>query len=268
MAIWRSAFVALSLVVSTQGLSCARGGACEWESWRGQCKLDSVKRIRSVERFPRSFVVVEALYAPEDASSRGAPAVIRQEHTIDARHEYDLIKHLRSYASVPCAVHVRDEGVCGTSEMVVAVPGFRPQETVKQSGPSGCALLDHPVPGSTRAAEALDEPLRFDEGSATPTSEIVASVSRIAARLSSDSSIECVAVGGQNAYGEDFRLADQRARAIHQMLLDRGVASDRLRVFPAVVPTYAGTSAMERVSDPEHRRVHLTIVARTPTPAP
>lgn len=239
-----------------------RGAACHSGGWEGQCNLRVVTKVRTIERFPRSFVVLEGLYEPASGSGPGAPSEIRKEFTAQALQENDLRAYLEQHPSVSCSVRFPQGAAC---EQVVADVALEPFQgttaSAAESGPRGCALIERGglAPNAANGQEGLAD-FPFPANTSTPSSDAFAVADSLSERMKSDARIQCVALSGQVAADEEFPLADQRARAVRKLLTDRGVEPERLTVFSPTVPTYAGTSAQERQVLEKDRNVRATVV--------
>lgn len=256
------------------GAACAAGcGArgrsaddCRPQSWEGQCRLDVARKVRTLERFPRSFVVYEAIYYPvESPGAQGfTPPGVRKEVVAPALHEGELQAHLNRHSIVACRTEAAPPGSCEAPPLELALPDFQPSDTAHAETPRarGCALLDSgeapqgPPPG----AVSFPEQILFPERSAAPTEAAADHADAIARALQGDPRIECVAVTGQTAPGEPSELAAERARAVVELLATRGVDRSRLVVFGGARPVYAGAGPAERTAQPEQRRAKLSVV--------
>src|SRR5450755_1482094 len=90
--------------IGVVGLGCGgpggSGGGCHYETWQGQCTLTSVRTARTVERFPKSYVVIEALYEPKSKEGEFSPPPFRKEILAPAENEFDVTEHLHQYPLV------------------------------------------------------------------------------------------------------------------------------------------------------------------------
>jgi outer membrane protein OmpA-like peptidoglycan-associated protein len=254
-------YAGAALTVSACGGS-GRGAECRADAWQGQCVLRTLTTVRTVERFPRSYVVVEGLYEPAPGSAPGAPVEIRKEFTAEALQEADLKSYLQQNANAPCSVQLPRGAACEQAVRDFAVAPYQgAPTTLAQTSVEGCALIEKTgLAPNAAAGQSIPDDFPFDEGTAAPSSAAQQAVDRLAHQMQSDPRIQCVALSGQNSFGEDFALSDQRARAIQKLLLQRGIEPHRVTVFAAVLPTYAGTSAQERQVVAKDRNVRATIV--------
>ncbi len=219
-----------------------------------------MKTVRVVERFPKSYVLVEALYQPESKGGEFSPPPFRKEVMASAEFEQDLSDHLRKFPSVECSVDNPVGDPCAP-KMVAAVPEFvEPSAPSAAAGPVGCEKIErsggtNDVPSSV----TLPGPFQFDEGSAAETSAIRRLADEASQKIQRDPKIECVAIKGKSAPGEPFTLANERAQLVKRLLESRGIARSRVTVFEAVAPAHTASPDDQPVLS-EHRRVHLSVV--------
>jgi hypothetical protein len=259
----------------TAAVASACGGPsntqCEQQAWSGQCQLIRVQTLREAE-FPEPHVVLQGIYSPvANASSPNVtPPDVGVEFTARARFAGDLQAHLERYKTVDCAVRPPPPGTCVAGELVVDVPKFVPPKEsygFADRTSAGCAQLEDvtasdqlPEIGRDSAA-VFPQDLKFDVGSASPASGSLALIEQATQKLLHDATLECVAVVGQVAPNEPLPLAAERARAVVQAMVDRGVESKRLMAITATVNVYA--SGRDQVFDPaDLRRVMLRVVLR------
>lgn len=236
---------------------------CAQQRWQGQCRLDAVTTIRTVERFPRSFVVLEAIYVPQ-ASGGVTPSEVRQEFTVQALQEAAFRDHLSAHGIVPCTVEPAQGAACGQPVVQVALPAFQPPAAATaRAAHRDCADLEEAEgrgESGVESAPALGERFRFDQGSAAVTPALQEAATAVARQMKNDPGIECVALAGNVAVGEPMTLAQERSRAVRDLLLSHGIDPSRITIFTTNVPTYAGTAPQERQVLPEHREVNVKIV--------
>jgi outer membrane protein OmpA-like peptidoglycan-associated protein len=253
----------LVFATSLGGVSCggpgSSGGGCHYESWQGRCKLQGVRTSRIVERFPKSYVVIESTYEPTSSSGVFAPPPFRKETLTPAEFELDLTNHLKQFAEVDCAVDSPVGDPCAP-KMHAAVPEFVPAATTAATGPVGCGKIEHSggtveVPSTV----SLPGPFQFGDGTAEATPEVRALADEAARAILQNSRIECVAIKGQSAPGEPFSLANDRAQAVRRLLESRGVDHTKVTIFESSAPTYTASPDDQPVLA-EHRRVHLAVV--------
>jgi hypothetical protein len=236
----------------------AGGTSCHYETWRGRCKLQAVRTVRQIERFPQSYVVVEALYQPLMVEGLSSPPTFTKQTFAPAENELDLTEHLRKFPEVECAVQSPVADPCAP-QMQAAVPEFVPGAARADTGPVGCAKIERsdnpPVPPSA----SLPGPFQFDDASSAETPDVVKLADDAARAIQENPKIECVAIKGQSAPGEPFILATERAQTVRRLLEARGIAHTRVTIFEPTAPTYTASPDDQPVLA-EHRRVHLSVV--------
>jgi outer membrane protein OmpA-like peptidoglycan-associated protein len=259
-----------ALATATAGLGCggsgASGGGCHYETWRGRCTLLNVRTAKTIERFPQSFVSIEALYQPESTPGQFAPPPFRKTLLAPADNELAALEHLRSFPSVDCSVDSPIGDPCAPS-IQTAVPEFVPPAAEVGGGPVGCAKIEHSggktdVPSSVK----LPGPFQFDDGSAAETPDARRLADDVARLLRDDPRVECVAVRGQSAPGEPFTLANERAQTVRRLLEARGIDHSRVTVFEASAPAHTASPDDQPVLS-EYRRANLSVVVYGAAPA-
>ncbi len=240
------------------------GEGCRYQSWQGKCRLDSVRTARVVERFPQSYVVVEALYEPQNVGGQFSPPPFRKETIAPAEQEIDLTNHIHDYPVVDCAVANPIGDPCAP-KMAVTIPDFVPNAAATNPQvATGCAKIEHQdVSTSAVASVPLPGPFQFDENSVAESPVVLSLADDAANAIRNNPRIECVAIKGQSAPGEPFSLANDRAQAVRKLLESRGIDRSRLIIFEATAPTYTG-SPDEQPPAADARRVHLSVVVYTP----
>ena len=259
--------VATALVVGTAvalgAVACGgpsgSSGGCHYEAWQGRCKLTGVRTARVVERFPKSYVVVESTYEPESTEGAFSPPPFRTETLAPAENELDLTNHLRGFSEVDCSAQSPLGDPCAP-KMQASVPPFVPSAVQAATGPVGCGKIEHSegtaaVPSNV----SLPGPFQFDESSAEPNPDVLKLADEAAQTILRNARIECVAIRGMSAPGEPFSLANDRAQAVRHLLETRGIEHNRVTIFEASAPTYTASPDDQPVLA-EHRRVHLAVV--------
>ena len=251
----------VALVASLEACNGAGGGGgCHYESWKGTCALRGVRTERIIERFPQSFVVVEATYEPVSVGGEFTPPPFNRRVLAPAFDEGDVTAFLRNQSQVACSVANPVGDPCAP-KMEAAVAEYHPPSTpVAPTGPVGCAKIERSSEAmSTPAPVKLPGPFQFDADSAQETDAIRQLAEQAARAIKQDPKIECVAIKGQSAPGEPFTLANERSQAVRRLLEARGIDKTRVTVFEATAPTYTASPDDQPVLA-EHRRVHLSVV--------
>jgi outer membrane protein OmpA-like peptidoglycan-associated protein len=257
----RGATVA-ALASALSGTACepqgSNGSGCKYDGWQGRCALVGVRTARIIERFPKSYVVIEATYEPQSTPGQFAPPPFRKELITPAEYEQAYSDQLRQSPNVECAVLEATQDPCGP-KMSARVPEFVVPATPQVAqGPVGCAKLEHADP--TPSPVSLPGPFQFEQNSASDDDAIRRLADDVAERIRADQRIECVAIKAKTAPGEPFTLANDRAQLVKRLLESRGIDRTRLTVFEATAPTYTVAPAEEQPPLAEQRRVFLTVV--------
>lgn len=261
------AFLAIS-IVTAPWLGCGSSGQCRPETWSGTCRLQTVTKVREME-LPLPSVVFEAIYRPE---SSGGPLLpdVRREFVALSRYEQALHEYVLSHSVAPCYINPPPPGQCNPGAMIVDVPEFdatRASITPEEdTGPKGCAQLDATstqdrIREQQTDAEAITERFHFADGSAELPADATTIAETVAARLRQDPSIQCVGVVGQFVRGENLEIAFARARAVRELLIQRGVEPERLVALTLDRPLTGGTGTIEP-SSPADRRVSLSVLLK------
>lgn len=213
-----------------------------------------------IERPPQSFIVVQATYEPRGNPGEFVPPPFRKESFAAAAYERQLTEHLATYRTVQCSVLEPGSDPCAP-KMTANVPDFLPPVAEAASGPQGCAKIEHTDSASLASAPiTLPGPFQFEAGTAEISSDARQIADQAAAKILADPRIECVAIKGKTAAGEDFALANERSQAVKRLLESHGIGHARLTVFEATAPTYTAAPAEDQPVASEQRRVWLTVV--------
>lgn len=255
-----SMFAALAVVTACGGAQHGAGGGCNYGTWQGKCRLVSLRTARTIERFPRSFIVLEAAYEPQMTEGVLSPPGFKREFTVAAGNEGDLEAHLRRYETVDCQIPPPATDSC-SPPMAANIPTFLPRAAGSApTGPAGCAKIERsgnaPIPSNA----VLPGPFQFEEMGATATPQLEQMADEAARRILSDPKIECVAIKGKNAPGEPFMLANDRAQLVKRLLEQRGIDRTRVTVFEATAPSHTANPNEDQPVLAEHRRVYLSVV--------
>ncbi len=236
------------------------GSGCHYDSWRGTCALRGVRTEKIIERFPQSFVVVEATYEPVSQAGEFSPPPFNKKVIAPAEDEADVTEFLRKQASVQCSVDNPVGDPCAP-KMAAAIAEYVPPSTAPtQQGPVGCAKIEHAGDAPTvQSTVKLPGPFQFDANSSGATQAIDEMANEAAKVITENPRIECVAIKAQSAPGEPFTLANERAQTIRRLLEQRGIDRSRVIVFEATAPTYTASPDDQPILA-EHRRVHLAVV--------
>jgi outer membrane protein OmpA-like peptidoglycan-associated protein len=260
-------WLAGALATSACGPS-ASHAPCRAEEWAGACRLTGVHKLREAE-FPVPHMTLAAVYTPERNQQYPAftPPEQAQEIKLLSMHEVALRDHLDRHTVVRCHLQPPPQGSCTPGTLALGLPVFDPETAPVASGPppaSGCAQLESEAAQDRirqlgPARTTIPEEFQFERESAAPPADAGEIASRLAQRIRSSPGLECVAIVGHVAPGESPGLADQRARAVKNLLLQSGVDPARLMTISANVSVYGAGSAPPP-DDPDKRRVRMRVL--------
>ena len=252
---------AVTALASCSGAQHGPGHGCNYGAWQGKCRLVSVRTARTVERFPTSFVVLDARYEPEMTEGVLSPPGFNREFTTVIGSERDLEQHLKTNELVDCRIDPPAGDSCSPT-MVANVPMFLSPAAAAAAptGPVGCAKIERSGNAPIPPTAVLPGPFQFEEQAATPNADVERVADEAARKILSDPKIECVAVKGKNAPGEPFMLANDRAQLVKRLLEQRGIDKTRVTVFEATAPSYTANPNEDQPVPAEQRRVYLSVV--------
>lgn len=219
---------------------------------------------------PVPYLVYEAVYAPQHNASypQFTPADVRVRVGALAKKEQALVDTMKAQSSVSChAAPV--PGSCIPGDVIADVKPFDAETAESNSAPqtTGCAAIDASseqdrLSRTTASTTQIAERFTFAADSASLSPEATATANAVAKRLLSDAHIECLGVIGQISQGEPASLAENRARAVKQLLISLGVEGKRLTTI-AVNSNVYGAGAKTPEVDPNLRRVSLSVLLET-----
>ncbi len=241
---------------------------CASERWEGQCQLEAVTKVREAE-FPAPHVILEVMYAPipNQKYPNFTPPDLREEIQVMANQEIVAREHLQRHSPTQCHMVPPPPEQCVPGKLAVNVPPFQPVAGgATATGPTGCAQIEnHATQDRVRndlgASETMSEIILFAESSSKIEESAAPQIAAVAGKLSSDASVECVAVVGQLTPGESHALAQQRAQAVKDALIAAGIDGARLMTI-AVTQNVFGAGTEAPPPNPKDRRVTLRIVLR------
>lgn len=260
---WLGVVGAASLAAVMSMLGACGGpqsGGCHYETWSGTCELRGVRTEKIVERFPQSYVVVEATYEPLSQGGQFSPPPFNRRMMAPAQFEADLTAFMRGQKSVQCSVDNPVGDPCAPKMMAAVKEYVPPSAPIVPTGPVGCAKIEQssgapPVPSTA----TLPGPFQFEDSSSLATDQVKRLADEAAHAIQQNPRIECVAIRGQSAPGEPFTLANERAQTVKRLLLARGIDPTRVTLFEPTAPTHTASPDDQPVLS-EHRRVHLAVV--------
>ena len=259
-------------------LSCAKSqtaGQCAPESWQGECQLASVTKVEDAE-FPIPHVVMEAVYRPiENANFPSyTPGALAERTMAKAQYELALYDFLEAHPRVACRAEAPAGGACVAPKIAVSLPPFDP-EAAERANPAppvtGCAQIEatstqDKLQGGQSTQTFVSQRLAFAENSAELPPEADKLTAEVAALLRAKPGIECLGIVGQIASGEPPALAEQRAKAVRDLLGAHGIALTRLLTIGATAKVF-GNGSRPGESDPADRRVGFSVLLeRAPHP--
>lgn len=248
---------------------------CAPDPWQGECQLTGVTKVEDKE-FPVPHVVLEAMYRPlpNRAYPDVTPPAIAQRTIVKSELELQLRDHLEAHARVACAAPPPPSGNCAASQVTVSVPEFdvaAAEQRLAAPAVVGCAQLEassaqDQVTQNRQTQTVVNQRFAFPEGSAQLPVEADTVAKQLAKMLSQKPEIECLGIVGQVSAGESPGLADERAKAVRDLLGAHGVALTRLLTIAATAKVF-GTGGRPAEPDPGDRRVGFSVLLEK-RPAP
>lgn len=256
--------------------SSPRASQCTPEAWAGECQLASVTKVEDAE-FPIPHVVMEAVYRPiANASYPGyTPGALAERTMAKSQYELALSDFLEAHSRVACHAEAPPNGACVAPKIALSLPAFDP-EAAERANPApaitGCAQIEATsTQDKLRAGQTtqtfVTQRIAFAENSAELPPDADALTGEVAKLLSAKPGIECLGVVGQIALGEPQGLADQRARAVRDLLGAHGVSLTRLLTIGATAKVF-GNGARPGEGDPADRRVGFSVLIESTPPKP
>jgi outer membrane protein OmpA-like peptidoglycan-associated protein len=270
---------ALSIVISAGALlGCAKSQAvnqCAPEQWAGECQLASVTKVEDKE-FPVPIVVMEAVYRPVQNAQypEYTPGALAERTMVKAQYELALYDYLEAHPRVACSAQAPSGGACVAPQVKIALAPFDQEAAARASAAppvTGCAQIE--ATGSqdnvrqTQATQTLvPQRLQFPESSAQLSPDADAIAGEVAKLLQANPSIECLGIVGQIASGESPALAEERAKAVRDLLGAHGVQLTRLLTIGATAKVF-GSGSRPAEADPNDRRVSFSVLLERKAPA-
>jgi len=260
------------------GSGCANGQTanhCAPEAWAGECQLASVTKVEDAE-FPIPHVVLEAVYRPlQNATYPGyTPGALAQRTLVKSEYEIALSDFLEAHARVACHAEAPPNSACVAPRIALSLPAFDP-EAAARANPAppitGCAQIEatstqDKLQGAKNTQTFVSQRLAFAENSAELPPDADALTGEVATLLRSKPGIECLGIVGQIASGEPPALAEQRAKAVRDLLGAHGVSLTRLLTVGVTAKVFGNGSRPGEV-DPADRRVSFSVLLeRAPAP--
>lgn len=270
----------LGLSVLCLASSCGGGQAarrCPPEVWQGECQLASITKVADKE-FPIPHVIMEAVYRPlPNASYPGyTPGALAQQTMVKSQFELPLYDYLESHPRVACSAQAPPNGACVAPQVAISLPPFDAEAAAQANAAppvTGCAQIESSsaqdqVRQGQQTLTVVGQRIAFAESSAELPPDADALAGEVAKLLVEKPNIECLGIVGQIAQGESPALAEQRAKAVRDLLGAHGVSLTRLLTIGATAKVF-GVGARPGEADPADRRVGFSVLLeRAPAPAP
>jgi outer membrane protein OmpA-like peptidoglycan-associated protein len=263
--VWLLATCVAGVIGCANGSSVAR---CAPKAWEGECQLASVTKVADVE-FPIPHVVMEAVYRPVANAQypQYTPAVLTQRTMAKAQHELVLYDYLEAHPRVACRAEAPPNGTCVSPQLAISLPPFDAEAAAQKSATppvTGCAQIEatstqDKLQGGQQTQTVVSQRVTFAENSSQLPPDADSLMSEVAKLLSSKPSIECLGIVGQIASGEAPALAEQRARAVRDLLGAHGVPLTRLLTIGATAKVF-GSGSRPAEADPADRRVSFSVL--------
>ncbi len=275
----RKAWLSAVCVTAMIGGACGGGGEgvsrCATRSWEGECELVSVTKVEDRE-FPIPYVVMEAVYRPiANPSHPGVtPGSIAVRSEARGEFELPLYDYLEAHPRVACRTEEGQNGACASGKVAISLPPFDPA-TVRANGPppvSGCAQIEatsaqDKLQGGQKTQTFVSQRIPFAANSSELPPNAEALATEVAAVLREKPGIECLGIVGQIASGEAPGLAEQRAKAVRDLLGAHGVSLTRLLTIGATAKVF-GNGSRPAEADPADRRVGFSVLLEHQPHAP
>lgn len=258
-----------SLVSSCAGSQSAR---CTPERWEGECQLRSVTKVEDAE-FPIPHVVYEAVYQPIANATHPeyTPGALAERTLAKAEYELPLYDYLEAHPRVACRTEAPPSSACVAPKVVLALPPFDAEQaarTVAAPPVTGCAQIEatstqDKLQGGQQTQTFVPQRVKFAQNSADLPPDADGVTGEVARLLAEKPSIECLGVVGQITSGEPPALAEQRAKAVRDLLGAHGVALGRLLTIGVTAKVF-GNGTRPEDADPADRRVSFSVLLEAP----
>lgn len=259
--------------------SCASGqpvNQCAPEPWEGECQLASVTKVEDKE-FPVPHVVMEAVYRPiaNPRYPTYTPGPLAERTLVKSEFELPLFDYLKAHPRVSCAAHVAAGGSCVAPQVKISLPPFDQEAAARASAAppvTGCAQIEatstqDAVRQGQTPKTVVTQRVMFPESSAQLPSDARSLAGEVAAILRAHPEVECLGIVGQIASGEPPALAEERAKAVRDLLGTQGVPLTRLLIIGATAKVF-GAGSRPAEADPADRRVSFSVLLEKPAAPP
>lgn len=259
------------ILATCLAIACANGPAktpCAPEVWEGECQLTSVTKVEDAE-FPIPHVVMEAVYQPL-ANPRYpgyTPGALAERTMAKAQYELPLYDYLEGHPRVACRTAAPADGACVAPKLALSLPPFDAEAATRASPApaiTGCAQIEatstqDKLQGDRQTQTIVPQRIAFSENSAELPPDADALTGEVKQLLEAKPGIECLGIVGQIASGETPGLAEQRAKAVRDLLGAHGVSLTRLLTIGANAKVF-GNGSRPAEADPADRRVSFSVL--------
>ena len=249
---------------------------CAPEPWEGECQLASITKVEDKE-FPIPHVVLEAVYRPLENPRYPTytPGALAERTMVKSALELALYDYLEAHPRVPCSAQAPAGGACVAPKVTLGLTPFDPEAAAAKAvapAVSGCAQIEaSAAQDAVREGQApktvVSQRIAFAESSAELPSDGPALIAEVAELLRAQPNIECLGIVGQIASGESPTLAEQRAKAVRDLLAAQGVAPTRMLTIGATAKVF-GAGSRPGEADPADRRVSFSVLLERAAPSP
>jgi outer membrane protein OmpA-like peptidoglycan-associated protein len=261
-------FSAVFILVAATGCAGQTASRCEPKTWEGECQLASVTKVEDRE-FPTPYVVMEAVYQPVANANypRYTPAALVERTGAKAEYELPLYDYLEAHPRVACRADAPQNDACVAPKIAISLPPFDPATAARASSAptvTGCAQIEatstqDKLRGGQKTQTFVSQRVRFAENSSELPPDAEALTGEVAQLMRDKPSIECLGIVGQIASGEAPGLAEQRAKAVRDLLGSHGVSPSRLLTIGATAKVF-GNGSRPAEPDPADRRVGFSVL--------
>jgi outer membrane protein OmpA-like peptidoglycan-associated protein len=244
------------------------GPRCAPEVWEGECQLASITKVADAE-FPTPHVVLEAVYRPIPNASHTdfTPGALAKKTWAKAQHELPLYDYLEAHPRVPCRTQAAVSTACVAPTLQISLAEFDAEAATRSAAVppvTGCAQIESTstqdkLQGGQKTQTFISQRLKFAVDSAELPPDADTLTGEVAQLLAQNPSIECVGVVGQISMGERPALAEQRAKAVRDLLAAHGVQASRLLTIGVTAKVFGNGSRPEE-GDPADRRVGFSVL--------
>jgi outer membrane protein OmpA-like peptidoglycan-associated protein len=241
---------------------------CAPERWEGECQLTSVTKVEDAE-FPIPHVVMEAVYRPIANAQypEFTPGAIAERTMAKSQYELSLYDYLEAHPRVACRAEAPPNSACLSPRVAISLAPFDAEAAARTAAAppvTGCAQIEatstqDKLQGGQKTQTFVTQRIAFAENSAELPPDADALTTEVAKLLNTKPDIECLGIVGQIASGESPGLAEQRAKAVRDLLGAHGVPLTRLLTIGATAKVF-GQGSRPAEPDPADRRVSFSVL--------